>query len=137
MASNDKLLPGAPSFSASLAERVGQPSLLVPQILRQQHFCRHAGNQLTIRVVDFQLQADRLDIAFTPAYVALRGEVAFDGFEDHRAPDRIAFRQANFQAVAVGDVAALGFGSFSANPGVVEVDDGDDRRTRVDDLTLA
>src|SRR5581483_1919729 len=46
------------------------------EVLGQQHFRRHPRHQRAIGVIDLQLQADGLDVAFAPADVALRGEVA-------------------------------------------------------------
>src|SRR5580704_17244979 len=110
--------------------------LALTQIRRQQHLGGHTRNQRAVRIVDLQLQADGLDVALAPADIALRCEVALHRLEDQRAVDGIALRQTNFQAIAHANVAALGFRRLRAYPGVVEVEDGNDRRTGIDDFTL-
>ena len=75
-----------------------------------------------------QLQSDGLDVALAAAHVALGGVVAFDRFEDDGAFDGLALRQAHLEPVANSDEAAFRLGSGRAHPGIVEVDDGNDRR---------
>src|SRR5690348_10100740 len=94
------------------------------ELFRQQDFSGHAGNERAVGIVDLKLQANGLDVALAPTDVALGGEVALDGLEDDSALDRLARGQSHLELVSLCDEAGFGFGSFGADPGIAEIDDG-------------
>src|SRR5271165_154904 len=106
------------------------------QMLWQQDFGGHPGNQRAIGVVNLQLQTNGLDVTLAAADVTLGGKIAFHRFEDDGAFNRFARRQTHREFLAVGDKARFRLWRFGADPGVAEVNDGHNRCSGIYDLAL-